>query len=101
MDRGAHFYRCDFQVHTPRDRGWGGSDCVTEDERKQYAASLIHACRQKGLDAIAITDHHDLLFAKYVRDAARLERGADGKALPPDKQIAVFPGMELTLSVPC
>jgi len=22
MDKGAHFYRCDFQVHTPRDRQW-------------------------------------------------------------------------------
>jgi chromosome segregation protein len=54
-----------------------------------------------GLDAIAITDHHDLFFAKYVRDAARLERGADGKVLPADKQIVVFPGMELTLNVPC
>lgn len=26
MDKGAHFYNCDFQVHTPRDRewSWGG-----------------------------------------------------------------------------
>src|SRR6266700_1410141 len=101
MDKGAHFHRCDFQVHSPRDRGWAGADCVTDDQRKQYAASLIRACRQKGLDAVAITDHHDLLFAKYVRDAARLERGADGKLLPADKQFVVFPGMELTLNVPC
>jgi chromosome segregation protein len=101
MDKGAHFYKCDFQVHSPRDRGWAGSDCVTEDDRKEYAASLIRACRQKGLDAIAITDHHDLLFAKYVREAAAAERTADGKAIPPEKRVVVFPGMELTLNVPC
>jgi type III restriction enzyme len=101
MDHGAHFYRCDFQVHSPRDRGWAGSDCVTEEDRKQYAGSLIRACRQKGLDAVAITDHHDLLFAKYVRDAALAERDNDGKPIPTEKQIVIFPGMELTLNVPC
>jgi len=101
MDHGAHFYRCDFQVHSPRDRQWAGDDCVTDADRKRYAASLIQACRQKGLDAIAITDHHDLLFARYIRDAARAERDKDGKALPAGRQIIVFPGMELTLNVPC
>jgi hypothetical protein len=69
MDRGAHFYRCDMQVHSPRDRRWSGSDCVSEGERKQYAVSLIRACREKGLDGIAVTDHDDLLFARYVREA--------------------------------
>jgi chromosome segregation protein len=101
MDNGAHFYRCDFQVHTPRDRGWVGSDCLTDEERKEYAGSLIRACREKGLDAIAITDHHDLLFAKFVRDAARTEHNTHGKPVPPERQVIVFPGMELTLNVPC
>ena len=101
MDQGAHFYRCDFQVHSPRDRGWTGSECVTEQDRNRYAAALIRACRQKALDAIAITDHHDLLFAKYVRGAASQERDRDGNAVPAAKQIVVFPGMELTLNVPC
>lgn len=101
MDSGAHFYRCDFQVHTPRDRQWVGKDAQTEPDRKQYAASLIRACRQKGVDAIAITDHHDLMFAKYVREAARNERDSEGEAVPAERQIIVFPGMELTLNVPC
>jgi hypothetical protein len=68
LDRGAHFYRTDLQVHSPRDRGWAGDACVTDQERKQYAASLIRACRQKGLQAIAITDHHDLLEQPHVFD---------------------------------
>lgn len=101
MDRGAHFYQRDFQVHSPRDRSWAGKDCVSEEDRKAYAASLVKGCRDKGLEAIAVTDHHDLLFAKYVRDAAETERGADGKTLPPGRQLTVFPGIELTLAVPC
>jgi chromosome segregation protein len=101
MDHGAHFYRTDLQVHSPRDRNWTGAACVTDQERKQYAASLIRVCRQKGLQAIAITDHHDLLFAKFVRAAARAERDDEGNPIPPAEQIVVFPGMELTLNVPC
>lgn len=101
MDRGAHFHRCDFQVHSPRDAQWEGPDCVTDADRKAYAASLIKACRSKGIDAIAVTDHHDLLFARYVRDAAQKELGEDGSPVPPGARIAVFPGIELTLNVPC
>jgi hypothetical protein len=71
MDNGAHFYCCDFQVHTPRDRQWTGTTCVTPDERAAYAATLVDACRVKGLNAIAITDHHDMAFVQYVRNAAR------------------------------
>jgi len=29
MDKGAHFYRCDFQVHTPRDIQWNGRTYMT------------------------------------------------------------------------
>ncbi|MCC8977572.1 TrlF family AAA-like ATPase [Bradyrhizobium acaciae] len=101
VDNGAHFYKCDFQVHTPRDRNWKGSECITPEDRKQYAASLIAACRAKGLDAVAITDHHDLCFVKFIRDAARAERDEHGKPVAPGKQIVVFPGIELTLGVPC
>ena len=101
MDKGAHFYRCDFQVHTPRDLRWIGKDCVTPEERQIYAASLVHACRERGLNAIAITDHHDMLFVPYVRRAAEEETNEQGELLPPEQRLIVFPGMELTLGVPC
>lgn len=101
MDKGAHFYRSDLQVHTPRDLGWSGPPAVTEAERNAYAVSLVKACREKGLQAIAITDHHDLAFVDYVRKAAADERDADGKQLPKEQRLVVFPGMELTLNVPC
>ena len=101
MDKGAHFYRCDFQVHTPRDINWSGTHYTSDEERADYAARLIQACRERSLDAIAITDHHDLAFVEHIRHAATTERGPDGDLLPKATQIVVFPGLELTLTVPC
>jgi chromosome segregation protein len=100
-DKGAHFYRCDLQAHTPRDRNWAGNDAVTDDERMAYARSLIQACRDKGLQGIAVTDHHDMLFVPFVRRAAAEETDAAGNPLPKERHLVVFPGMELTLGVPC
>ncbi len=101
MDKGAHFYRCDFQVHTPRDQNWKGKDAVTAEERTAYAQSLVAYCRSHDLDAIAITDHHDMAFIPYVLKAAASETDDAGDALPPGKRLVVFPGTELTLGVPC
>jgi chromosome segregation protein len=101
VDRGAHFYRCDFQVHTPRDQNWKGSDAVAPEERTAYAQSLVAACRAKGLRAIAVTDHHDMAFVPYVVKAAATETDDRGEALPLDGRLVVFPGVELTLGVPC
>ncbi len=100
-DKGAHYFRCDFQVHTPRDRQWTGSPRITDDERSEYAETLIAACREKGLNAIAVTDHHDMTFVRYVRQAAAQETDAEGNPLSYRERIVVFPGIELTLAVPC
>jgi chromosome segregation protein len=101
MDKGAHFYRCDFQVHTPRDLNWAGARPVTDVERAEYAKGFIKACRIKGLGAVAITDHHDVAFFAYIKKAAEDELDANGNQIPAEKRINVFPGMELTLGVPC
>lgn len=37
-DNGGHFYRVDFQVHTPRDAEWDGDRQKDEAERKRRAA---------------------------------------------------------------
>src|SRR5216683_1575020 len=100
MDKGAHFYKCDFQVHTPRDTGWSGANAVTDVERKAYAEELVLACRQKGLDAIAITDHHDFAFFPHIKKAAHEELDNVGQPVPAEQQIIVFPGIELTLTAP-
>ena len=101
MDRGAHFHKCDFQVHSPRDTNWQGTGAVTDDERHRYAQEFVAACRSKGIDAVAITDHHDLCFFKYIRAAVEIETDEAGESLPAERRLTVFPGMELTLAVPC
>jgi chromosome segregation protein len=101
MDKGAHYYRCDLQVHTPRDLRWTGKECVSREDRRAYAETLVRACREKNVQGVAITDHHDMAFAGFVRRAAQEETDEAGKPLPPEKRLVVFPGMELTLGVPC
>lgn len=100
MDKGAHFYRCDFEVHTPRDINWHGQSAVLPEERKNYSESLIRACREKGINAIAITDHHDFTFFPYLKKAAASELDEKGNLVPKENQIIVFPGLELTLASP-
>jgi type III restriction enzyme len=100
-DKGAHYYRCDFQVHSPRDLKWSGACPTSEVDRAAYAAKLVEACRAKGLNAIAITDHHDMAFIAYVRRAAAAETDAHGQPVATHEQLTVFPGIELTLAVPC
>jgi type III restriction enzyme len=101
MDSGAHFHKCDFQVHTPRDPQWVGAHYHTAEDRRSFAAKFIQQCRGKGLDAVAITDHHDMAFFRYIKEAARSELDDGGVPVAEPRQIVVFPGMELTLGVPC
>ena len=86
MDKGAHYQKCDFQVHSPRDIRWTGNKfgvnpaqiaSLTDDEQKEivnsrieFAKEYLQKARDKGLNAIAITDHHDVVFAKIIRGVA-------------------------------
>lgn len=116
MDKGAHFYRCDFQVHSPRDKKWVGrkfgvnsDEIVTlseqqkeeiNNERIQFAKEYLEKARNAGLNAIAITDHHDVTFAKIIRKVAEDENRVFAESKEFNKIITVFPGIELTLSNP-
>ena len=100
MDKGAHFYKCDFQVHTPRDINWYGASAVSKEERIAYSESLVLACRLKGIHAIAVTDHHDFTFFPYIKRAASVELDDAGQPIPQTEQLIVFPGLELTLTSP-
>jgi chromosome segregation protein len=100
MDKGNRYKKCDLQIHTPRDRNWKGGACVSDDERKTYSRVFISECRDAGLDAVAITDHHDLVFYEYIDNAAKEELDGEGNQVPIDKQITVFPGIEVTLHQP-
>lgn len=102
VDRGARFYKCDFQVHTPRDLQWAGefSEVLSDTDRKSYAREFVASCRRKDLNGIAITDHNDLCLFPYIREAAAVEVRPDGTAYLPHEKLIVFPGIELTLSEP-
>ena len=80
---------------------WSGAKPTTDEQREQYAERFVRACRDKRLRAVAITDHHDFAFIDFVRDAAHAEQTPAGKPIPPHLQLVVFPGLELTLAVPC
>jgi chromosome segregation protein len=101
MDKGAHFHKCDLQVHTPRDTNWTGAGAHTDDERRRYAEEFVASCREKGVQAVAITDHHDIAFFRYIREAANNETDEAGQLLAQSERLTVFPGMELTLGIPC
>lgn len=95
MHPGATWRKSDFEIHSPRDRGWigepylPGGDLQAEDARAQWADQFVSACVEKGLLAIAITDHHDYTFVEYVQDA--INRLDDEKIRP-----WLFPAIEVT-----
>jgi len=116
MDNGAHFYRCDFQVHSPRDKNWTGKkfgvnpnalEVLTDgekqqitDERIQFAKEYLLKARSTGLNAIAITDHHDVVSVKLIRKVAEEENQVFIAESQFEKILTIFPGIELTLSNP-
>ena len=100
QDRGGHFYRADFQVHSPRDTQWDGARPTLAD-RETWASTFVSAAREKGLEAVAISDHHDFAFFPYVKRAAAAEMLPGGAKVPETQQLVVFPALELTFSVPC
>ncbi|MBN9385883.1 MAG: AAA family ATPase [Chitinophagaceae bacterium] len=100
MDKGTHFFKCDFQVHSPRDINWEGDRPLTPEQRQLYAEEFIKKSREVGLTAIAITDHHDFGFFSIIKTAANNELDDNGEVYPANQQIIVFPGLEITLSTP-
>ncbi len=100
MDQGNHYKKSDLQVHSPRDRNWKGNNCVTEEEREAYSKAFVKECRTAGINAVAITDHHDMAFFEYIKAAAKIELDENGNSIPGDQQLIVFPGIELTLHQP-
>jgi len=116
MNKGAHFYKCDFQIHSPRDIAWTGSKFGVEESviasltpeqkqaidenKKQFAREYLEKMRTQGLNAIAITDHHDVEFVKIIRKEAEIQNQAFIDEGEYHKIITVFPGIELTLSNP-
>lgn len=89
---GATWYRVDVQCHSPRDLRWQGSGPFpggTEDgeaARARWADEFILAAVERGLNIVALTDHHDVAFVPYVREAAARAGST----------VIVLPGIEIT-----
>ncbi len=99
---GAVWRKTDFQIHTPRDAGWTGGPSLPggseecEKAREVWADEFVAECLKRGIGAIGITDHHDIVMYPYV--ARAIERSSEAKAA-----LWLFPGMEVTCndSVQC
>ena len=106
----ACWRKCDFQVHTPRDPNWTGrrplglgenvndtgapaTAADVEAARVEWAKAFVDQCVTRGLQAVALTDHHEMIMVPYVQSAIEGRRQAD-----PDLDLWLFPGMELTAS---
>lgn len=116
MNKGAHFYRCDFQVHSPRDMAYTGNkyglnpeeiENITPEqkekitlEREQFSKEYLQKIREAGLNAIAMTDHHDVVFVKQLRKVAEIQNQEFKSNSEFEKIITVFPGIEMSLANP-
>lgn len=104
----AFWRKSDFQVHTPRDPNWAGPRPIGQGEtieetgaqatpqdvaaaRTQWAKEFVDQCIAKGLEAVALTDHHEMIMIPYVQEVIAARKKAD-----PDFDLWLFPGMELT-----
>jgi ABC-type multidrug transport system ATPase subunit len=89
---GTTWRKTDLQCHTPRDLNWAGGPSLPGNSgeeisaREAWAAEFIAACVTKGLSAVAITDHHDIVLAAYVQRAGE-------ESNPP---VSIYPGVEIT-----
>jgi len=75
IDNGARFHKCDLHVHTPASYDYKNKGIKPED--------IVSKALEKGLDVIAITDHHNVDWCNAVRDAAK------------HTDLVVLPGVEL------
>ncbi|MEQ9641749.1 MAG: AAA family ATPase [Alphaproteobacteria bacterium] len=62
-----------------------------DQSRLQWAFEFVDACIAKGLEVIALTDHHEMVMVPYVQKAI-----AERKTSTPSLDLWLLPGMELT-----
>jgi PHP family Zn ribbon phosphoesterase len=69
-DRGARYFRADLQVHTPVDKRWTGSEPREPDARAELALAYLKAAKDRGIELVGITEHHDVSWIDELRHAA-------------------------------
>jgi len=109
MDKGAHFYKADFQIHSPRDALWVGDGItkwpkgkpVSLEERLLFARRFISKCRELEIRAVGITDHHDVCFIQYFQVAAQEDKTGNPVPNPSLQNPIIFPGIEINIQRLC
>ncbi|ELC8354481.1 MAG: PHP domain-containing protein [Clostridium perfringens] len=76
--KGNRWYKCDFHLHTPASKCFANQDVTPEE--------FINKVIEENLDCIAITDHNNCEWIEEIRRVSK------------DKNIVVFPGVEITCS---
>ena len=102
----ASWRKCDFQLHTPRDPNWQGERPIglgnqtengpatqeqMDEARQNWASKFTDRCVARDLNAVAITDHNEMVMIPYVQREIAQRRSQD-----PNFNLWLFPGMELT-----
>lgn len=70
-DHGARYWRCDLQVHTPKDARWPEPEPRDGDQRRALARRYLEAAKQRGIDVVGVTEHHDVSWIDEMRYAAK------------------------------
>ena len=75
--------------------GTGGKATVQDVDaaRAAWAKGFVNQCLTKGLEVVALTDHHEMIMVPYVQQEIAARKMAD-----PNFDLWLFPGMELTAS---
>jgi DNA repair ATPase RecN len=81
LSNGARFFRCSLQVNS-FDYVRRHKKSVDFEDEHEYNSAIVNACKERGIEVIAVTDHYRVLTAKGLLSAAR-EAG-----------IHAFPGFE-------
>lgn len=102
----AHWRKCDFQVHTPRDPNWQGLRPIgvgqeingalatvaeIDSQRQKWADEFVEHCIKRDLEVVALTDHHEMIMVPYVQRSIAARREQERSF-----DLWLFPGMELT-----
>ncbi|GFP34517.1 hypothetical protein HKBW3S43_00310 [Candidatus Hakubella thermalkaliphila] len=85
--KGARFYWADLHIHTPAWHGFklpSGARTTDEKWKREFALEYIRKAQENGISILGITEHNDVSWVDYVRNAAA------------GTGIKVFPGFEIT-----
>ena len=83
VESGLHYHKLDLHIHTPASSCFLNTTETNENDR--IAKLIVDKAVEKGLSAIAITDHNTGNFIPFIQKAAK------------EVSLTIFPGVEITV----